>query len=254
MNKSLREPRAIGSPPGVFKIALDVLDKVGAKKVLDCPAGEGAFSRLLFENGYDVICCDICPEQFNITEVSCDFADMNNRLPYEDNTFDAVVCLNGLERIWARGRAVQELARVLGPCGHAIISFPNISDIRRRLLFMMTGSVTWNVIGPPQVCLPEAEDPSTCFRYPMTLANVLSALSSVGLECEAIRSSHYTKGAILLSPLIIGPILFSKLSPKRYKHIYDRVLFSIEQNSSMDALLGAFLVVIAKKTKGFKKT
>ena len=161
--------------------------------------------------------------------------------------FDSVVCLSGLQRVWARGRAVSEFARVVKPGGYVILSFPNNSDIRRRLMFVLTGSVTWNVIGPPSVCRPEVENPASSFRYPMTLANVLSAIESVKLECQSIRSTHYSKSAILLSPLIIGPKLFSIFSPSKFKNIYDKDLFKVEQTSSIDALLGAFLVVIAKK-------
>jgi SAM-dependent methyltransferase len=244
MNKQLLEPKAIGSPPGVYKIVLEFLKESGAKRVLDCPAGEGLFAKILLDNKFDVACSDIYPGQFKLKEITCEFADLNDKLPYEDNTFDAVSCLNGLQRVWARGRAARELSRVVKPGGYVIISFPNNSDIRRRMLFMMTGSVTWNVIGPPNTCLPEAENPGACFRYPMTLANVLSAISSVGLKCESIRSTHYTKGAILLSPLILGPKLFSILSPKKYKDLYE-----MKQTSTLNALLGAFLVVIAKKPK-----
>lgn len=242
MNGQTTEPKSIGSPPNAFKIALEVLNRVGAKRVLDCPTGEGPFARLLLDLGYDVTCCDIFPDQFKLPKIPCDFADLNKKLPYDDNTFDAVACLNGLQRIWARGRAVRELARVVKPGGYVIISFPNNSDIRRRLLFMMTGSVTWNVIGPPHVCLPEAGDPAAWFRYPMTLANVLSAIKSVGLQCEVIRSTHFSKGALFLSPLVIGPKIFSLFFPDHYRKFY-----MMKETSTMDALLGAWLVVIARK-------
>jgi SAM-dependent methyltransferase len=221
---------------------LEVLGESGAKKLLDCPTGEGPFAQLLVEQGFNVSCCDIFPSQFKLSEISCEFADLNDRLPYGDNTFDAVACLNGLQRVWARGRAVRELARVVKPGGNLIISFPNNADIRRRLLYMMTGSVTWNVIGPPHVCVPDAEDPAASFRYPMTLANVLSAIKSVGLQCESVRSTHFSLGALLLSPLVIGPKIFSFFSPKHYKKFY-----MMKETSTLDALLGAWLVVIAKK-------
>jgi len=242
MIKDSSLPMAIGSPLEAFRIALEFFKNKGLKKVLDCPAGEGPFTRMLLESNFDVSCCDVYPEQFKLSDIVCDFADMNDRLPYDDNTYDAVACMNGLQRIWARGRAVKELMRVIKPGGYVIISFPNNSDIRRRLLFMMTGSVTWNVIGPPHVCLPEAENPAACFRYPMTLANVLSTIDSVGLECESIHPTHYSKSAILLSPLIIAPAIFSLFSPKKYKNFY-----MMKQTSSLDALLAAWLVVIAKK-------
>ncbi len=247
MRDNCDEPRAIGSPPRAFSLALEMLQNVGVRRVLDCPAGKGPFSKMLLTHGCDVVAADVYPEQFGLKDIHCDRVDLNDRLPYDDHSFDAVACLNGLQRVWARGRAVREFARVLRPGGTLVISFPNNSDIRRRLMFFLTGSVTWNVIGPPEVCRPDATNPASCFRYPMTLANVLSALSSVGLNCEAIRATHYTKGAILLCPLVLAPILFSKVSPNTYKNIYDKELFKIKENTSLDALLGAFLVVRAKK-------
>jgi len=40
-------PNAIGSPRAVLEIAIGFLNKIGARKVLDCPAGEGPFTRML---------------------------------------------------------------------------------------------------------------------------------------------------------------------------------------------------------------
>lgn len=241
------KPSAIGSPPRAFELARDMLQEVGATRILDCPAGQGPFSKILIEHGCDVVAADVCPNQFALREIKCDYVDLNERLPYEDQSFDGIACLNGLQRVWARGRAMREFARVLKPGGTLVISFPNNSDLRRRFLFLLTGSVTWNVIGPPDVCQPDAENPASCFRYPMTLANVLSAMSSVGLECEAIRATHYTKGALLLSPLVVFPVLFGVLSPRKYRNVYDRDRFRVKENMSLDALLGAFLVVRGRK-------
>jgi SAM-dependent methyltransferase len=247
MRNKCQTPQAIGSPPQAYAIALAMLKAAGAKRVLDCPAGEGPFSAMLREHGYDVVAADICPDQFRVKEISCDFADLNDHLPYADNSFDGISCLNGLQRVWARGRAVKEFARILRPGGTAVISFPNNSDIRRRLMFFLTGSVTWNVIGPPHVCDPDAASPASSFRYGMTLPNVLSALTSVGLGCHTIRATHRTIGAILLSPLALGPITFSVLAPRRYGTVFDRELFKLRANSSIAALFGSFLVVSATK-------
>lgn len=241
------EPKAIGSPPDVFKIAMEFLNKVDSKKVLDCPAGEGLFSRLCIDSGLVVVSGDIDPEQYMIKENKCDFIDLNKQLPYDDDSFDAVACLNGFQRIWARGRAISEFARILKSGGYLIISFPNNGDIRRRTLFFLTGSVTWNTIGPPHICIPGSDNPASCFRYPITLPNVLSSVSSVGLEVASIRSTHYSKGALLLCPLIIGPLLFTFFSPRKYKHVFDKNLYWLKKSSSLDALLGAFLVVISRK-------
>jgi SAM-dependent methyltransferase len=239
---STDSPKAIGSPPNAFRIALEILSRVGAKTVLDCPSGEGVFTRMLRDEGYETTAADILPENFKLNDVECDFCDLNDHLPYENERFDAVVCLNGLQRIWARGRAVRELARVVKPGGTLIISFPNNADIRRRMLFLMTGSVTWNVIGPPTVCRPEAANPAATFRYPMTVANVVSAIESVGLQCESLRHTHVTAGALLLSPFAFAAKIFSIFAPDKVKKRY-----YLKESSTSSALLGAFLVTAARK-------
>jgi SAM-dependent methyltransferase len=225
-----------------LEIAIEALQKSHARTVLDCPAGEGVFTKKLLDAGLEVTAADIYPEGFKFEDIECHYCDMNDRIPFEDDQFDAVACLNGLQRIWARARAVAEMARVVKPGGKVIISFPNNADVRRRLLFMMTGSVTWNVIGPPQVALPDANDPASCFRYPMTLANVLSAVESVGLELEAILGTHTTTGAKLLSPFGLLAKSFTLVAPKEHQDRY-----YLQPCSTWTAMLSAFLVVIARK-------
>ncbi len=241
------EAHAIGSPVRAYSIALDSLHASGARTVLDCPAGEGAFFQQLVRENFAVTAADIAPDNFRLGEFQCDFADLNDRLPYPDASFDAVTCLNGLQRVWARARAVEEMSRVLKPGGTLLISFPNVSDIRRRVLFFLSGSVTWSVIGPPHAFLPGATDPAGCFRYALTLADVLATVSSAGMTCNTIRATHYSAGALALLPLSIMPLIFRWLSPSRYGGVYDREHFAVHRVNSMDGLLGAFLVVVAKK-------
>lgn len=54
MNKQLLEPKAMGSPLGVYKIVLEFPKGSGAKRVLDCPGGEGLLPKILFDSRFDV--------------------------------------------------------------------------------------------------------------------------------------------------------------------------------------------------------
>ncbi len=247
MTNTNMKPSPIGSPPGAFALALDALHECGARTVLDCPAGEGVFSQRLLQESFAVTAADILPDNFRCEDMSCDFADLNDTLSYPDASFDAVVCLNGLQRIWARSRAIEELTRVLKPGGTLVISFPNVSDIRRRLLFLLTGSVTWSVIGPPHAFVPGATNPASCFRYVMTPADVLAAVSSCGLECQSVHATHYAKGSLAAIPLALLPAMLRWCSPRRIGRVYDREQFALGYANSLAGLLGAFLVVVAKK-------
>lgn len=236
------KPKPIGSSPRVFPLVADILVERGVRYALDCPAGRGPMVAELLKRGITVKACDILPDALAVKGVTCDFADLNDSLPYADDMFEAVTCLNGLQRVWARGRAVRELARVVKPGGYLVISMPNHGDLRRRLLYSVTGSASWTVVGPPQVCPPEAEVPAAYFRYPMTLANVLSALKSVGMEYESLHLTNVPLSNILLAPLALPLLLTNRLAPRKY-----RDFFYLKPASSFAAMFGAYLVVVARK-------
>jgi SAM-dependent methyltransferase len=66
-------------------------------------------------------------------------------LPFEDGSFDAVVCIEVLEHLFEPLQAAQEIARVLRPGGILIASVPNIAYWRRRADFALLGR--WNPLG-----------------------------------------------------------------------------------------------------------
>jgi SAM-dependent methyltransferase len=237
-----KAPEPIGSSPRVFPQVASILDGLQVRRVLDCPAGRGPMVAELLKRGFEVTACDIVPEAFELGQVRCDYGDLNDKLCYGDATFDAVTCLNGLQRVWARGRAMRELARVVKPGGYLIISMPNHGDLRRRLLYFVTGSASWTVVGPPQVCPPDAEVPAAHYRYAMTLANVLSGLDSVGMQLQSLHMTHAPLSNVLLSPLAIPLWLASRLAPRKY-----RDFFYLEPASTLAAFLGAYLVLVARK-------
>ena len=63
-------------------------------------------------------------ENFNV-------ANMNHELPYEDNFFSAVVCIDGIEHLERPFDFIRECYRVTKPGGRVIISTPNINDLRQ---------------------------------------------------------------------------------------------------------------------------
>ncbi len=235
-------PKAIGSPESAFSSTMNILKNINAKSVLDCPAGHGAFSKQLIEGGFDLTCCDIDPESFNLSDVKCDFADLNKELPYNDNSFDAVVCLNGLHRVWARGRAMREFSRVLKPGGHLIVTFCNPSSITHRLTYLLSGTDLFDTVGPPLTQDPEAENPEATFRYAMSIAHFASSVKSVGMEISSIGSCQLSLSSVCLFPLAIFPLLFHPIAPKRFKE----TCFT-KETSNLSSLFADFLIVSARK-------
>ena len=242
MNNTDSTPQPIGSPLAAYEATREVIERVGAKKILECPAGEGAFARQLLDGGYTVACADIFPDEFRL-DMKCSFADLNDALPYADGEFDLVTCQNGLHRVWARGRALREYSRVTRTGGHVVFTFVNNNNLWRRLIFLLSGSVIHDINGPPHNFYPEAKTPAAQYRYPMSVAQVVSAMTSVGLEIEGVTAIKWSLKSLLLAPFCLLPLLFSVFSPRDY-----RDFGFLKQANSLSALFGDYLLIYGKKT------
>ena len=62
--------------------------------------------------------------------------DLSDDLPFMDNYFDLVICLEVLEHLFDPKEVVLEIDRVLKDYGHFILSVPNIGYFRDRLVFL----------------------------------------------------------------------------------------------------------------------
>ena len=98
-------------------------------KVLDVGCGTGEMAARLAEGGYEAWGVDIAEPmiryachrhksgQFRVGDVE--------RIPFDDNSFDAVVCLGVIEYLANDERALSEIRRVLKPGGSAVVSTPS---------------------------------------------------------------------------------------------------------------------------------
>ncbi len=96
-------------------------DKIGGDKLLDLGCGLKAHGQAFERLGYDVTYCDFEPE-----DISIDFCDLNDKIPYEDNTFDVIYCWQVIEHlIDTRFNWIYECHRILKPGGRLIFSTPD---------------------------------------------------------------------------------------------------------------------------------
>jgi SAM-dependent methyltransferase len=113
---------------------------LGGKKglrVLDIPSGAGAFTNRLLNQQMEVHSADI-DNLMQVANANFRRADMNERLPYEDNFFDAVVCIDGIEHLENPFYFIRECRRVIKSGGRLILSTPNINSIRSRWRWFWT--------------------------------------------------------------------------------------------------------------------
>jgi len=120
------------------RVARMILE-TGQARVLDLPCGTGALTQLLLDGGREVVSADLCPDGFVVPGRSCTRADLNARLPFEDETFDAVACIEGVEHIENPHLLAREANRVLRHGGMFYVSTPNVLSIRSRLSYLLRG-------------------------------------------------------------------------------------------------------------------
>jgi len=108
------------------------LSKINAGKVLDVGTGRGEFIALLKDllNSYtDIIGIDqttrsieVCKEKFKDDD-RIQFIQMNaEKMDFNDQTFDTVCISNSLHHLPSMMPILQEMKRVLKPCGRLIIN------------------------------------------------------------------------------------------------------------------------------------
>jgi ubiquinone/menaquinone biosynthesis C-methylase UbiE len=123
----------------VHETVVNILQKLPPGKLLDVPAGEGALAARLLDFGFEVQCCDLYPDIFRLPGVEIRQGDLSGTLPYADQSFEYICCLEGLEHIENPQQALREFARVLRPGGQLLTSVPNILNIEERLKWLFYG-------------------------------------------------------------------------------------------------------------------
>jgi 2-polyprenyl-3-methyl-5-hydroxy-6-metoxy-1,4-benzoquinol methylase len=108
------------------------------REVLDIPCGEGAFLERLGALGIEGQGADIV-NRLAIPGARFASADMNAPLPFGDAAFDAVVCIDGIEHLERPFDFVRECHRIIRAGGVLIVSTPNISALRSRWRWLLTG-------------------------------------------------------------------------------------------------------------------
>lgn len=108
--------------PIVRKLIKDV--KKG--KALDTACGTGRYSKTLSDEGFEVTGIDSSKDMLEIAKIKAPqvkfiLGDINS-IPFEDKSFDLVICALALSHFSSLDRVIQELSRVLKKGGTLILS------------------------------------------------------------------------------------------------------------------------------------
>lgn len=111
-------------------------------KLYEASCGNGASSNRLHELGFDVTCSTFTDKPNLVPGIDWRAGvDLNQRLPFADESFDFVVLQEVIEHLENPAHVVREFNRVLKPGGRWILTTPNSSCMRSRLHFLLSGFV-----------------------------------------------------------------------------------------------------------------
>jgi len=113
---------------------LSLLEYDSEAKSLDLGCFDGSFTRMIAEKiGTETIVgVDVEPEQLDKAkskniEIYC--ADLNDALPFENDSFDVIHANQVIEHLSDTDRFVKEILRILKVGGYSVIATPNLATL-----------------------------------------------------------------------------------------------------------------------------
>jgi len=207
----------------------DVIKKLnknyGFKKVLDVGCADGSFSEKLKDDfGFDMHGVDVSKKAIasaNKRGVTAKVHNLENPLPYSDNSFDLVVACEVIEHLYDTDFFLSEMKRVLKDDAFLMLSTPNLVSLvnRFKVLFGMY--------------------PSFVPEYKVGGAGHIRAYTVPILKRQL--KDHQLKSVLVVSPNITFPMANKKI-PSFLKKLAIRL-------GDFFPNIGSHMIIVSKKTK-----
>lgn len=188
-------------------------------RVADVGAGRGHFSAVLgeelrtrgLEPAQHLLPCDRHPEAFQYAPLACARVASDGRLPYADESCDAVVSIEVVEHVEDQFAFLRELARIARPGARVIVTTPNVLSLPSRLRTLAWG-------------FPELFDPLPLTGaderllgghiHPIAPYYLAFAALRAGLERPSLHGDRRKRSALawlpLCSPVLLGAGAFQR--------------------------------------------
>lgn len=159
------EPRLLAAIDRALDAHADVLD-------IGCGSGN-SYARAVARGARSYVGVDVSDaavEAARASGLDARVIDDAAELPFEDGSFDVVLCVEVLEHLFSPDRAAAEIRRVLRPGGRLVASSPNVAywRLRANLAFGL-----WNPLGDELSIEQPWRDPHIRFFTPTTMKRML---------------------------------------------------------------------------------
>jgi len=189
--------------------------------LLEAACGNGELSKALEDIGHQVFCLDKYADPQNIMRFLK--ADLNEFLPYKNEQFDFVVCVESLQYLENHEKLFREFRRILKTGGSLIISFPNILTVSSRLYFLRRGY--FQHFKPFRTKQLKEWD-SFIFNVP-SFVEVFEMMKKNGFELRDVVSLDIKLKNLLLYPFIkilyLPGLIFGKNKDTRKQELIKRL-------------------------------
>jgi len=218
---------------------------------LDVGSGTGELLRLVRAHyAFQSVGCDYTDKLVSIPGLRIDTVDLNcERLPYDDNRFALVTCIETIEHLENYREIIREIYRVLQPGGIAVFSTPNILNLRSRLRYLSSGF--YNLFGP---LAPDEPNIHTTRGHinPVSWFYLSHALLSFGFCDLKVTVDKYQRRSLLALPFVIIPLRAANAivyhrDKSTYGTLNERNDWTVRAMNSPAMLLGRTLIVTAIK-------
>ena len=218
---------------------------------LDVGSGTGELLRLVRAHfSLRSFGCDYTDKLLSVPGTEIETVDLNSELlPYSDNRFALVTCIETVEHLENFREVLREIYRVLQPGGVAVFSTPNILNLRSRLRYLSSGF--YNLFGP---LLPDESAVHTTRGHinPLNWFYLSHALLSTGFRDLKLTVDKYQRRSLLAFPFVIIPLhatnwIVYHRDKRTYGTLDERNAWTVRAMNSPDLLLGRTLIVTAVK-------
>lgn len=115
-----------------MRVTEQMIRRTGACRVLEVGAGDYSFDYLRQPDSL-WLKVDFAPP----CDLLCDIGAEDATLPFSPAQFDLVVCTEVIEHLLWPQQLLREIARVLLPQGHLLVSVPNIASLSYRVAWLL---------------------------------------------------------------------------------------------------------------------
>jgi len=245
------------STPTIHRAVLRAVDQAVQDSLkgeyLDVGAGTGELLTLVRDRyGLRPFACDYTDQLMRTQNQSVAIVDLNSEpLPFEDNRFALVTCAETIEHLERYRETVREIYRVLKPNGIAVITTPNILNLRSRLRYLTFGFAS--LFGPLKIGGRDIHSPRGHIN-PVSWFYLAHALLEAGfvdlhLSIDTYQRRSFFSAALLYFPIRLAAARAYQRERRKFKTIDAQNDSIVRSLNSRDLLLGRTLIVTARAAK-----